>query len=247
MNKIKSLAVFGIALLITVTIMDNLISPPIYAEEITLWDLELDKESEEISKDDFKSWMAKKGFESFRFYFFKREPKQWRLAPCLNREGFCLVMEDRKSSSHILTKLNNPIPLSIDLKLVIEFMVESWPNQTDLGSKDREDAALRIFLTADLDGRKVHLGLAVTRDHEPGQTMVSEREPEKIKYLALDTNTTEEKAWQRISTPIAAAFQIAFGAFEKAEILAIGLKSDGNNTVSNVKVWLRELAIKAAG
>ena len=246
MNKSKLIAVFSTTLLLAVTITNNLLSPQSHAEEQTLWELELDQEPDDISEKDFKSWMAKKGFTSFRYYFFKREPKHWRLAACLNREDFCLVMEDRKSSSHILTTLKNPIPLSDNLNLVMEFMVEAWPNQTDLAKKDQEDAALRIFLTANLDGRKAHLGLAVTKDHVPGQIIVSQRKPKKIKYLVLAVNPTE-KVWQRTSSPIAASFLKAFGSFEKAEILAIGLKSDGNNTASDVKVWLRELAIKANG
>ena len=82
-------------------------------------------------------------------------------------------MEDRKTSSHIIKKLNKPIPLSGHLNLFTEFMVEAWPKQTDLGKKDREDAALRIFLTAHLDGRNAHLGFAVTIDHEAGQIIPS--------------------------------------------------------------------------
>jgi hypothetical protein len=215
-----------------------------YAESSILWDLELDKESSEISIKDFKTWMAKKGFESFRYALFNREPKYWRLSSCLNSEGFCLVLEDRKSSSHILTKFKDPIFLSDKLRLVMEFMVEAWPKQTDLSKKDKEDAALRIFLTTDIDGRKAHLGLAVTKDHAPGQIMVSEREPQDIKYIAVSENPTKD-IWHRTSTPIAASFQKAFGTFEKAEIIAIGLKSDGNNTSSDVKVWLRELKIES--
>jgi hypothetical protein len=170
--------------------------------------------------------------------------KNWRIASCLNNKDFCLVMEDRKSSSHILKKLYNPITLSDNLNLVIEFMVERWPNQIDLAKKDQEDAALRIFLTADLDGKNVHIGFAVTKDHKPGQIMASQRKPKEIKYIALSVNTREEKVWQRLSTPIAVSFQKAFGSFNKAEIIAIGLKSDCNNTASDVKVWLRELKIK---
>ena len=114
----------------------------------------------------------------------------------------------------------------------------------DRTKKDQEDAALRIFLTAELDGKTVHLGLAVTRDHEPGQIVSSQRKPKEIKYLALAVNTSEKKDWQRLSTPISASFQKAFGSFKEGEIIAIGLKSDGNNTASDVKVWLRELKIK---
>ncbi len=244
MNKRKLILVFIITLMFAVAFMETLLISRSYAEGKSLWDLELDKETNEISKSNFKSWMDRKGFQSFRYLFFERDPKNWRISPCLNNKDFCLVMEDRKSSSHILKKLNNPIPLSDNLNLVLEFMVEVWPKQTDLAKKDQEDAALRIFLTAVLDGRNAHIGFAVTRDHKPGQIMASQRKPKDIKYIALAANTTEEKVWQRLSIPIAVSFQKAFGSFEKAEIIAIGLKSDGNNTASDVKVWLRELKIK---
>ena len=243
MRKTKLIPVFAIMLFIAVPIVGTLFSLS-HAEGKSLWDLELDKETNEILKNDFKSWMDRKGFESFRYLFFKRDPKDWRLAPCLNHNDFCLVMEDLKSSSHILKKLNPPIPLSHNINLVMEFMIESWPKQTDLAKKDKEDAALRIFLTADLDGRNAHMGFAVTRDHDPGQIILSQRKPGEIKYMALAVNTADEKVWQRLSTPIADSFRKAFGSFEKAEIIAIGLKSDGNNTASDVKVWLRELKIK---
>jgi hypothetical protein len=244
MGEFKLIPVFAINLLLAVVIIGTLLSSQSNAEGKSLWDLELDKETNEISKSNFKAWMDRKGFQSFRYLIFKRDPKNWRIAPCLNNKDFCLVMEDRKSSSHILRKLNNPIPLSDNLILRMEFMVEVWPEQTDLSKKDQEDAALRIFLTANLDGRNAHIGFAVTRDHEPGQVMASQRKPKEIKYIALAINTKEEKVWQRLSTPIAASLQKAFGSFEKAEIIAIGLKSDGNNTGSDVKVWLRELKIK---
>jgi hypothetical protein len=244
MNKMKLILVFTIILMLAVALMGILFISRSHAEGKSLWNLELDKETNEISKNDFKSWMDRKGFQSFRYLFFERDPKNWRIAPCVNNKDFCLVMEDRKSSSHILKKLNNPIPLSEDLNLVMEFMVEVWPKQTDLGKKDQEDAALRIFLTADLDGRNAHIGLAVTRDHEPGQIIASQRKPKEIKYIALTANTIEENVWQRLDTPIASSFKKAFGSFEKAEIIAIGLKSDGNNTASDVKVWLRELKIQ---
>ena len=244
MNKINLIPVFAITLVLAVAIIGTLLSSQSHAEGKSLWDLGLDKEANDISKNDFKSWMNRKGFQSFRYLFFERDPKNWRIVPCVNNKGFCLVMEDRKSSSHILKKLNNPIPLSENLNLVMEFMVEVWPERTDLAKKDKEDAALRIFLTADLDGRNAHIGFAVTRDHEPGQIVASQRKPKEIKYIALPVNTTDEKVWQRLSTPIAASFQKVFGSFEKAEIIAIGLKSDGNNTASDVKVWLRELKIK---
>jgi hypothetical protein len=230
--------------MLAVALMGILFISRSHAEGKSLWNLELDKETNEISKNDFKSWMDRKGFQSFRYLFFERDPKNWRIAPCVNNKDFCLVMEDRKSSSHILKKLNNPIPLSEDLNLVMEFMVEVWPKQTDLSKKDQEDAALRIFLTADLDGRNAHIGFAVTRDHEPGQIIASQRKPKEIKYIALTANTIEENVWQRLDTPIASSFKKAFGSFEKAEIIAIGLKSDGNNTASDVKVWLRELKIQ---
>ena len=244
MGKFKLIPVFPINLLLAIAIIGTFLSSQSNAEGINLWDLELDKETNEISKNDFKSWMDRKDFESFRYLFFERDPKNWRIVLCVNNKDFCLVMEDRKSSSHILKKLNNPIPLSDNINLVMEFMVEVWPERTDLAKKDKEDAALRIFLTADLDGRNAHIGFAVTRDHEPGQNVASQRKPKEIKYIALPVNTTDEKVWQRLSTPIAASFQKAFGSFEKAEIIAIGLKSDGNNTASDVKVWLRELKIK---
>jgi len=244
MNKMKLILVFTIILMLAVALMGILFISRSHAEGKSLWNLELDKETNEISKNDFKSWMDRKGFQSFRYLFFERDPKNWRIAPCVNNKDFCLVMEDRKSSSHILKKLNNPIPLSEDLNLVMEFMVEVWPKQTDLSKKDKEDAALRIFLTADLDGRNAHIGFAVTRDHEPGQIVASQRKPKEIKYIALPVNTIEENVWQRLDTPIASSFKKAFGSFEKAEIIAIGLKSDGNNTASDVKVWLRELKIQ---
>ncbi len=232
-----------IFLLLPFTIMEAFFAYQVDAAAITLWDLELDKENKEISENDFNIWMAKKGFQPFRFFLFTRKPKYWRLASCLNNENICLVMEDHKSSSHILTELENPIPLSDNLKLVMEFMVETWPKQTNLVKKDEEDAAIRIFLTADMDGRKVHLGLTVTRDHKAGQIMPSQRRPEEIKYMAIGINTTEEKVWQRVSAPIAALFQKAFGPLEKSEILAIGIKSDGNDTGSDVKAWIRELKL----
>ncbi len=244
MNKINLISVFAMTLVLAVAIMGTLLSSQSHAEGKSIWDLELDRETNEISKNDFKSWMDRKGFQSFRYLFFERDPKKWRIAPCINNKDFCLVMEDLKSSSHILKKLNNPIPLSENLNLVMEFMVEVWPERTDLAKKDQEDAALRIFLTADLDGRNAHIGFAVTRDHEPGQILASQRKPKEIKYIALAANTTEEKVWQRLSIPIAESFQKVFGSFEKAEIIAIGLKSDGNNTSSDVKVWLRELKIE---
>ena len=184
MNRIKLNPVFAMTLLLTVAIMGTFLSSQSHAEGKSLWDLELDKETNEISKNNFTSLMDRKRFEPFRYLFFKRDPKYWRLAPCLNNKDFCLVMEDRKSSSHILKKLKNPIPLSDHLNLVMEFMVEVWPKKTDLAKKDQEDAALRIFLTADLDGRKAHLGFAVTRDHQPGRIMPSQRKPKEIKYIA---------------------------------------------------------------
>ena len=244
MNKMKLIPVFTIILMLAVALMGIFLISRSHAEGKSLWNLGLDKEANDISKNDFKSWMDRKGFQSFRYLFFERDPKNWRIAHCVNNKDFCLVMEDRRSSSHILKKLNNPIPLSKNLNLVMEFMVEVWPEQTDLAKKDKEDAALRIFLTADLDGRNAHIGFAVTRDHEPDQIVASQRKPREIKYIVLPVNTTDEKVWQRLSTPIAASFQKAFGSFEKAEIIAIGLKSDGNNTSSDVKVWLRELKIK---
>jgi hypothetical protein len=244
MNKFKLISVFAITPILVVAIFGTFFSSQSHAEGKSLWDLELDKETNEVSKNDFKAWMDKKGFESFRYLFFERGPKFWRLAPCLNKDDFCLVMEDPKTSSHILKKLNKPILLTDNLKLLMEFLVETWPMQTDLGKKDQEDAALRIFLTANLDGKNAHLGFAVTRDHEPGQIVASQRKPKEIKYMVLAVNTAEEKVWQHLSTPIASAFQKAFGSFEKAEIIAIGLKSDGNNTASDVKVWLRELKIR---
>jgi len=244
MNKMKLSLDFTIILMLAVALMGILFISRSHAEGKSLWNLELDKETNEISKNDFKSWMDRKGFQSFRYLFFERDPKNWRIAPCVNNKDFCLVMEDRKSSSHILKKLNNPIPLSEDLNLVMEFMVEVWQERTDLAKKDQEDEALRIFLTADLDGRNAHIGFAVTRDHEPGQIVASQRKPKEIKYIALPVNTIEENVWQRLDTPIASSFKKAFGSFEKAEIIAIGLKSDGNNTASDVKVWLRELKIQ---
>jgi hypothetical protein len=244
MGKVNLIPVFAFSLLLVAVIIGPVLSSPSNTEEKSLWDLELSKETNEISKSNFKSWMDRKGFESFRYLFFERDPKNWRIASCLNNNNYCLVMEDRNSSSHILKKLENPILLSDNLNLFMEFMVEVWPNKTDLGKKDQEDAALRIFLTADLDGRTVHLGFAVTKDHEPGQMVSSQRKPKEIKYLALDVDTDGKKAWQRLSIPIAVSFQKAFGTFKKAEIIAIGLKSDGNNTSSDVKVWLRELKIK---
>ena len=244
MGKFKLIPVFPINLLLAIAIIGTFLSSQSNAEGKSLWDFELNKETNEISKSNFKTWMDRKGFQSFRYLIFERDPKNWRIAPCLNTKDLCLVMEDRKSSSHILKKLNNPIPLSDNLNLVMEFMVEEWPKQTDLSKKDQEDAALRIFLTSKLDGRNAHIGFAVTRDHEPGKVMASQRKPKEIKYIALAINTKEGKVWQRPSTPIAASFQKAFGSFEKAEIIAIGLKSDGNNTASDVKVWLRELKIK---
>ncbi len=244
MNKMKLIPVFTIILMLAVALMGIFLISRSYAEGKSLWNLGLGKEANDISKNDFKSWMDRKGFQSFRYLFFERDPKNWRISPCVNNKDFCLVMEDRRSSSHILKKLNNSIPLSDNLNLVMEFMVEVWPERTDLTKKDKEDAALRIFLTADLDGRNAHIGFAVTRDHESGQIVASQRKPKEIKYIALPVNITDEKVWQRLSTPIAASFQKAFGSFEKAEIIAIGLKSDGNNTASDVKVWLRELQIK---
>jgi hypothetical protein len=35
----------------------------------------------------------------------------------------------------MLQKLKNPIPLSDNLNLVMEFMVEAWPEHTDLANK----------------------------------------------------------------------------------------------------------------
>ena len=68
MNKIKFILVFSITLLFAITIMGTFLSSQSRAAEKSRWDLELDKESNEISKNDFKSWMAKKGFESFGFF-----------------------------------------------------------------------------------------------------------------------------------------------------------------------------------
>jgi hypothetical protein len=240
----KCKPVFGMALSLAITIMSIFLPIQYCFGAESIWDLGLNKETHEISRSDFKSWMAKKGFESFKFMFFKREPKYWRLAHCPGSGNICLEMEDLKTSSHILQKLKHPIPLSDNLYLVMEFMVEEWPEHTDLSKKDKEDAALRVFLTADVDGKKATLGLAVTRDHKSGQIMASEREPEKIKYLALPADTTHEKIWQRLSTPITASFKKAFGSYQKGEILVLGLKSDGNNTESDVKVWLKDLKIQ---
>ena len=66
MNKIKFILVFSIALLFAITIMGIFLSSQSHAAAKRQWDLELDKETNEISKNDFKSWMAKKGFESFK-------------------------------------------------------------------------------------------------------------------------------------------------------------------------------------
>lgn len=239
----KSKSSLGITFLIILTIMcmENIPSTRGSCSAKSLWDLELDKE---VSKADFNSWMDEKGFEAFRWFLLKRDPEYWRVDPCPAMENFCLIMEDRKTSSHIFAKLKKPVALSADLKLIMEYMVEKWPEETDLAKKNREDAALRVFLTADLDGAKVHLGLAATRDHKPGEVIASERKPEDIKYLVLAMKTSEKGVWLHSSTPVAASFRKAFGSFEKGKILAIGLKSDGNNTDSDVKVWLRELKLE---
>jgi len=57
MGEFKLIPVFAINLLLAVVIIGTLLSSQSNAEGKSLWDLELDKETNEISKSNFKAWM----------------------------------------------------------------------------------------------------------------------------------------------------------------------------------------------
>ena len=207
-----------------------------------VWRLDLANESQEVSPKAFSGWMEKSGFQPFNWLFFKRRPEYWRIGPCEGDDGYCLVMREKDSSSHIIYPFKPALMVEDTLAVELGYLVKMQVTGASLDRKDREDAPLRIFLSFQTEDELLHLALTDSAAHAAGTVVKSEREPDNIRYYMLP-DRSEADGYKTGSFPVKSVFQQVYGHKEPGTLVAIGIKSDSNNLGGESLTYLKTLRL----
>ena len=207
-----------------------------------LWRLDLATESGEVAPEAFSAWMEANEFKPFKNLLFKRRPKHWRIGPCEDASGPCLVMQENGSSSHIIHPFEPGLPVEDALTVELAYVVKRQASGARLDQKDREDAPLRIFLSFRTEDGLLHLALTDSAAHAAGTVARSEREPDSIRYYMLP-DRTEGDGFKAGRFPVKSIFQKVFGPGDPGELVAIGIKSDSNNLGGESLAYLKTLRL----
>lgn len=207
-----------------------------------IWRLDLARESREVSPEAFPEWMEKSGFQPFTYFFFKRMPEHWRIGACEGTPESCLVLQEKKSSSHIIYPFEPAVAVEDTLAVELAYLVKVQPADASLDQKDKEDAPLRIFLSFQTKDGLLHMALTDSAAHTAGTVVKSEREPNTIRYYMLP-DRSEADGYETSSFPVKKLFQRAFGPKDPGKLVAIGIKSDSNNLGGESLTYLRTLRL----
>ncbi|NNJ98280.1 MAG: DUF3047 domain-containing protein, partial [Gammaproteobacteria bacterium] len=207
-----------------------------------VWRLDLATESQKVAPEDFAAWMEKKGFQPFKYLFFKRRPEHWRIGPCDGAPQPCLVLQEKDSSSHIVYFFEPALGVGDTLAVELAYLVKVQPEGARLDRKNKEDAPLRIFLSFQTKDDLLHLALTDSAAHAAGTVVKSEREPDNIRYYVLP-DRLEAEGYQTGTFSVKTIFQKVFGSEDPGELVAIGIKSDSNNLGGESLTYLKTLRL----
>lgn len=207
-----------------------------------VWRLDLASESQEVSPQAFSEWMEKKGFKPFNYLFFKRRPEHWRIGPCADSDGDCLVLQEKDSSSHIIQAFEPALTVEDTLAVELGYLVKMQVTGASLDQKGTEDAPLRIFLSFQTEDELLHLALTDSAAHAAGTVVKSGREPDNIRYYILP-DRSEADAYETGSFSVKAIFQQVYGNKDPGMLVAIGIKSDSNNLGGESLTYLKTLRL----
>jgi len=206
------------------------------------WRLDLATESGEVRPEAFPAWMEAKGFQPFSYLFFTRGPKYWQIGPWAGASDFCLVLQEKASSSHIIHPLEPGLAVGDTLAVELAYRVKVQPKGARLDQKDKEDAPLRIFLSFETKEGLFHLALTDSAAHTAGTVVKSERQPDTIRYYMLPDKPKAED-YETSSFPVKTIFQKAYGSKDPGKLVAIGIKSDSNNLGGESLAYLKTLRL----
>jgi hypothetical protein len=212
------------------------------AGETELWRLDLVAESQEVGPEAFPAWMEEEGFQPFNYLFFKRRPEHWRIGPCDGSPQRCLVLHEKKSSSHIIYRFEPALTVGDSMMVELAYLVKAQPEGARLDQKDKEDAPLRIFLSFQTEDGLLHLALTDSAAHAAETVVRSEREPDAIRYYMLP-DRSEADGYQTSRFPLKTIFHKAFGPRDPGTLVAIGIKSDSNNLGGESLTYLKTLRL----
>ena len=207
-----------------------------------VWRLDLASGSREISPQAFSEWMEKNDFQPFNYLFFKRRPQFWRIGPCVGDDGYCLVMQEKDSSSHIIYPFEPALTVDETMAVELGYLVKTQVTGASLDQKDKEDAPLRIFLSFQTGEELLHLALTDSAAHAAGTVVKSVREPDNIRYYMLP-DRSEAEGYETGSFSIKAVFQQVYGNKDPGMLVAIGMKSDSNNLGGESLTYLKTLRL----
>jgi len=207
-----------------------------------VWRLDLATESGDVVPEDFPAWMETKGFQPFKYLFFKRRPEHWRIGPCDGASQSCLVLQENASSSHIIYPFEQALVVGDTLMVELAYLVKVQPDGASLDQKDKEDAPLRIFLSFQTKDELLHLALTDSAAHEEGTVVKSERKPDNIRYYMLPERS-EAEGYHAGRFPVKNIFQKVYGPRDPGELVAIGIKSDSNNLGGESLTYLKTLRL----
>ena len=208
-----------------------------------LWRLDLASETHEVnSARSFSEWMAKNDFKPFNYLLFKRRPEYWQIGPCEGGPGFCLVLKEQDSSSHIIHPFNPALTVEDTLAVELGYLVKAQVTGASLDQKDKEDAPLRIFMSFQTEDELLHLALTDSAAHAAGTVIKSEREPENIRYFILP-DRSEADGYKTVSFSVKTVFQQVYGQKNPGKLVAVGIKSDSNNLGGESLTYLKTLRL----
>lgn len=190
--------------------------PPIAAAAPPGWSVRFDAPDGPAT-----AWMKKHGWEEQR-----GSADRWRIA------GGALHVMQVEDSTTIGTERGFPIDAHAAPMLSFRFKVSEWPAKGDLRKKDKEDAALRVFVIFDRGGGLLSppdtLGYAFASSNPVGAVITAERF-DNVKYIPIATAAGYDRGFIEVRRDLVADYKAAFGR-APPKIKAIGVKSDGNNT-----------------
>jgi len=207
-----------------------------------VWRLDIATESREVGPEAFPAWMETKGFQPFKYLFFRRRPEHWRIGPCEGAPEPCLVLQEKESSSHIIYPFEQALAVGDTLIVELAYLVKVQPEGARLDRKDKEDAPLRIFLTFRTNNDLLQLALTDSAAHAAGTVVKSERKPDNIRYYMLPERS-EADVYQTRRFPVKTIFHKVFGSRDPGELVAIGIKSDSNNLGGESLTYLKTLRL----
>jgi hypothetical protein len=162
------------------------------------------------------------------------------------RDG-ALFMHSANATTVIGKKLSAPIDPVDYPQLEFRFKVDAIPPGADVTSKQRDDAAFRLFVVFDAGGGLLSppatIGYAWDSTRETSSTGRSARFGQ-VRYIVIGSGTAGLGTWTTCRRDIAQDYRLLFGDGPVPKVAAVALKCDTNHSKSRAASaveWVRLL------